>query len=147
MEACATCARSASTMPRLGADRRLLGRKLLGGDGVLGRQSLVAVQIHPGIGQGGAVARQHAFGLGQGGFIGARIDLGQQIAFLHMRADIEEPLLHIAADLGMDGRAGKGLKVARQRQIAAILGDLDLDHLHGGHRLVFGRFRGVAAVP
>ena len=98
----------------LGGDGGLLGGKLLGRDGVLRRQRLVAAQVDPGIGQGGAVAGQLALGLGQRRLIGARIDLGQQLALLHRRADIDIPFLHIAADLGIDRRAGEGLHIARQ---------------------------------
>ena len=147
MDACDTCAWSDCNNAGLGADGRLLGGKLLGGNGVLRRQRLVAAEVHPGIGEGGAIAGQLALGLGQGGLIGARIDLGQQIALFHLGADVEGPFLHIAADLGIDGRAGESLNVARQGKIAAALGGLELDHLHGRHGLIFGPGRGVVALP
>ena len=50
-----------------------------------------------------------------------RIDLGQQLALLHRRADIDIPFLHIAADLGVDRRVGEGLNIARQDEVAAVL--------------------------
>ena len=44
------------------------------------------------------------------------VEFGQQLAFLHSRADIEIPFLHIAVRLGIDRRAGVGLHIARQAE-------------------------------
>jgi len=95
----------------------------------------------PALGGGG---RQLLGGLG-GGQVGAglddllvqfrRVDLGQQLAGLHMAADVDVPLLEIAGDAGVDGGGVEGLDGRRQRQplfaAAAQLGQGDGGHLLG----------------
>ena len=53
------------------------------GDRVLRREGLIAHQVDLGVGEIGLVARQLALGLIQRRLIGARIDLGEQVARLH----------------------------------------------------------------
>jgi hypothetical protein len=45
------------------------------------------------------------------------VDLGEDIARLHMRAEIEVPHFQVAADASIDGRLVPGLNVARQCQL------------------------------
>ncbi len=48
-------------------------------------------------------------------------------------------------NLGIDGRIGEGLDIARQVQRAARLGALQLDGLHTGNGLGFGPLLGTGA--
>ena len=84
------------------------------GDGVGDDQGLPALERH--LGQPGA-----RLGAGE---IGARLqqllvevrrlDLGERLAALHRRADVDLPVLHIAADAGEDRRPQIGLEPPRQ---------------------------------
>ena len=62
-------------------------------------QRLIARQIHLGVGEIGLVARQLALRLVERRLIGARIDLGEQVARLHHLAFGEIELDQHAADL------------------------------------------------
>ena len=84
-------------------DQRDLGVERLARHGVLRREALVAGEVDLRALQQRLVARQIAVGLRQRGFVGPRVDLGDQIAFLDLVAFLEIDLEQIAADLAADG--------------------------------------------
>ena len=100
-------ARSASTVPWSCADQRNLGVQRLVRHGILRRQALVAGEIDLRALQQGLVARELSALLRERCFIGPRIDLGEQVAFLDLVAFLEDDANQIAADLGSDGDGGK----------------------------------------
>jgi hypothetical protein len=113
----------------------LLVRFLLG-DGILLQQSGPARR-------GGR--RQRLIGLGglQIGLRGldlllhlGRVDQSEQLAGLHRRADVGQPLADIAARSRVNRRAVERLHIAREHQRAAAAHRLGMDDVHGRDRLV-----------
>ena len=107
--------------------RGLVGHLLLR-DGVLRQQRLIARQVHLGIGQGGAVARQLAANLIQRRLIGARIDLRQGITLLDHLAFGEIQLDQHAADLRPHRRGGE-----RRHRAQRIERHIDVAGDRAGH--------------
>ena len=103
------------------AGQRLLDREVAGllvdrlaRHGVGAAELLPAPRRHRRQRLGGLGAGQRRLGLQELLVEVGRLDLGQQLAGLHVRADIDMPGLEVAADAGIDRRAGIGLEPARQ---------------------------------
>ena len=58
------------------------------------------------------------------------VDLGQQRAGFDTLTNVHKPLLHIAADTGVNQRAVVGLQVARQDQAAGLAVGLGVQGVH-----------------
>ena len=104
------------------------------GDGVGLHQFLVAGGLSMGVGGVGLGGGEVGLGLGELLVDFRGFDVGQQLAFADMGADIEIPLLQIAIGAGIDGRIGEGLKIAGQDDLLLRLapnGRID-DHRRSG---------------
>ena len=89
-------------------------------DGVLGQQRLPPVAGHAGKVRIGLHALQFGARLVQLLVDFGRLDLGQEIAFAHVRANVEVPLLQVAVGARVDGRIGKCLYIAGKREIVGL---------------------------
>jgi hypothetical protein len=89
-------------------------------NGVLGQQRLPAVAGHAGKVRIGLHALQLGTRLVQLLVDLGRFDLGQKVALVHVRADVEVPLLQVAVGARVDGRIGKRLYVAGKREIVGL---------------------------
>ncbi|MPM55205.1 hypothetical protein SDC9_101998 [bioreactor metagenome] len=88
------------------AHQRGLGVHLLVGDGVLRLQLFVTLKIKLGVLEQRLIAQQRALHLVQRGLVAARVDLGQQLAGLHLVAFLEVQLDQLARCLGTHHRRG-----------------------------------------
>src|SRR5471032_1862502 len=112
--------------------QRYLGIELLFRNRILGQQTLVAGQVDPGVFQLRLVAQQRALRLVQAGLEGARIDLRQLLAGLHLLAFDKIEALQHAADLGVHDGGIRGGNIAYRRDQHADI--LLARHLHGNRR-------------
>ncbi len=98
-----------------------LGVDLLLGDGVLGRQTPVSLQVQPRLVQQGLIALQRALGLHLQGLVLRRIDLGEQLALADEGALADRHVQQTAVDLALDQDPAPGLGRAefgdRDRQV------------------------------
>ena len=97
------------------------------------------------------VLRFLGLGLIERGLIEARIDLGQHVALLDALSFLEEHLLQLAVDLGVDGDRKESLHSAKAGEIDRYVlprggGDADRDGGRAGARGM-GRVRTLRPVP
>ncbi len=114
--------------------QRRLGVERLLGDGVLRLQRLVAHEVHLGRLEQGRVAREGALGLQERGLIGGRVDLGDDLASLHIAAFVEADAQQLAVDLGLDQHAAPGLGRADGADRDRHVPDLGCRRRHRRHR-------------
>ncbi len=80
-----------------------LGVELLRGNGVLGDQGPVPLEIHAGVAEQRLVTRELALRLRQLHLERPRIDLGQEVAGVDVLPFLERHLDQLAVDAGVDG--------------------------------------------
>ena len=118
----------------LGDQRDLVGDLLLG-DRILLGELLIAGKVALGLAEQRCVLGQLPLRLRQRRLIGARIDLGEEVALLDDLALGEPDFLQVAGDLGADGhgleRRHRAEGVDGQRHVA----ERYRRHLHGLRRL------------
>ena len=66
------------------------------------------------------------------------VDQRQNLAFLHMRADVFIPFLHVPARAREDGSGVEGVDVPRQHELGWARRGARRDDRHGGNRLLLG---------
>ena len=126
------------------AHQRSLGIDLLAGNGILGLQLLVALQVQLGVLEQRLVALQRALDLVEAGLEAARIDLGQQLAGLDLVAFLEMQAQQLARHLG--AHHGRGARVHGADGADQHAHVAPLHHAHG-HRLRLGTHGAGAARP
>ena len=124
------------------AHQRSLGIDLLAGNGILGLQLLVALQVQLGVLEQRLVALQRALDLVEAGLEAARIDLGQQLAGLDLVAFLEMQAQQLARHLG--AHHGRGARVHGADGADQHAHVAPLHHAHG-HRLRLGTHRAARA--
>ncbi len=129
----------------VGDDGGTFGLEVAGGVVVVLLGDDVALEEGLLAGVGGLGEDEHGLGLGElalglGELLvdGGGVDLGEDVAFLHVRADVEVPFFQVAVGLGEDGGLGEGLGLAGQDEIHSRRGGDGLDDvdvlLDGGGR-------------
>ncbi len=94
-------------MPFVLLDQECLIVGLLARDRILRQQPLIALEVRLRLRQQPLIVRKLALGLGLGNFIGARIDLRQEVALVDQLPFGEFDVDQLAADLGLHGDGGE----------------------------------------
>ena len=94
-------------MPSYCCDQIGLIVGLLMRDRILRHQSLIALEVGLRLRQQPLIVGELAFGLGLGDFIGARVDLRQEVALVDQLPFGESDVGQLAADLGLHGDGGE----------------------------------------